>query len=81
MKRPGSDCNGTSIFGLCVKNTGRFWQGVGEVFLAAGLLIGALIGAFQASGILWLIGQAVQWIASGIIAVMKNGIGTYGWPE
>ncbi len=73
-KRSGSACNGTSIFGLCVKNTGRFWQGVGEVLVAAGLLVAALIGAFQASGILWLIGQAVQFIAFGIINVMKNGI-------
>ncbi len=70
----GGGCKGTSLLGLCVANVGLFAQGVGEVLAAAEVLIAALIGAFQSSGLLWLIGQAFQYVASDAILLMRNGI-------
>src|SRR5579875_1944154 len=69
----GGGCKGTSLLGLCVANVGLFAQGVGEVLAAAEVLIAALIGAFQSSGLLWLIGQAFQYVASDAILLMRNG--------
>ncbi len=67
-------CGGTSILGLCVKDVGKFAQGSAEVLGSIAVLVGAVIGLFQSGGLLWALAQAFQMFASGILAVIKNGI-------
>ncbi len=67
-------CGYTSVLGLCVKDVGKFAQGSAEVLGSIAVLIGAVVGLFQSGGLLWALAQAFQMFASGVLAVIKNGI-------